>query len=409
MKKHLLGVVIAVGASCGCSVLLSASALALEPVTQIKQAVTDSSLNVNFRYRFEDVDQENFAKNALASTLKSRVTLQTGKLKGISALLEVDNVTALTNDLYNSTANGKTNYPVVADPEGTDINQALLRYESSDAATQLNAGRQRINLLNQRFLGSVGWRQNEQTLDGYRFQQNLPGHVSIDLSRYHNVNRIFGPVGIKADEKGEFVSLVGSWVPSDSQQLNLFGHDFAFDNAAVQSSKTLGVDYQGTLLQRATQKVQLHLAVANQQENGNSLVNFDHDYVRADINWMLAALKLEAGLEKLGGDGTTAFQTPLATLHAFNGYTDIFLNTPVKGLRDQWVGFSYPVHNCALAVQWHNFKSDVGNLDYGDELNLTATHNINKQFSAQLKLANYTADTFAKDTQKIWLTLSYTL
>ena len=41
---------------------------------------------------------------------------------------------------------------------------------------------------------------------------------------------------------------------------------------------------------------------------------------------------LTAGYEELGSDGgVAAFQTPLATLHAFNGWADLFLTTPGDG------------------------------------------------------------------------------
>jgi len=101
--------------------------------------------------------------------------LALGKAYGVSALLQVDNVSLVGNDNYNSTVNGKTDYSVVADPKGTDINQALLRYQN-DSGTTLSAGRQLVNQLNQRFLGGVGWRQNEQTLDGYRLQATNCSH-----------------------------------------------------------------------------------------------------------------------------------------------------------------------------------------------------------------------------------------
>ena len=47
---------------------------------------------------------------------------------------------------------------MVADPDGTEINQALLRYDHTKGNAVV--GRQRINLDNQRFIGSVAWRQN---------------------------------------------------------------------------------------------------------------------------------------------------------------------------------------------------------------------------------------------------------
>ena len=81
------------------------------------------------------------------------------------------------NELYNSTRNGITDRPVVADPTGTDVNQALILYRGIDS-TLIRAGRQRINLDNQRFVGAVGWRQNDQTYDGISLSNtSLPERV----------------------------------------------------------------------------------------------------------------------------------------------------------------------------------------------------------------------------------------
>ena len=51
-----------------------------------------------------------------------------------------------------------TNYPVVADPEGTDLNQFYVQY-AAPAGTTVRLGRQRIKLDTERFVGSVAWRQ----------------------------------------------------------------------------------------------------------------------------------------------------------------------------------------------------------------------------------------------------------
>ena len=141
------------------SVLTAPLAFAEQPVASgITKALADSKVNVSFRARYEGVQQDGIEGNAAALTLKSRMTVKTGAFNGFSTGVEVDNVTALVNN-YNSTRNGETEYPVVADPEGTDVNQAYLKY-SGDKLTTI-AGRQRILHNNQRFVGGVGWRQNE--------------------------------------------------------------------------------------------------------------------------------------------------------------------------------------------------------------------------------------------------------
>jgi hypothetical protein len=199
-------------------------------------------------------------------------------------------------------------------------------------------------------------------------------------------------------------------VPTKTQQLALFHHDYSFDHWAVRSSVTTGADYLGSFINTASQKLQLHLSLAKQTEGNNSPVNFSNNYSRADANWKVNAFNLEAGIEVLGGDGKTAVQTPLATLHVFNGFADMFLNTPLNGLQDKWVGAGYLLHgHCQLAAQYHQYDSDKGAMNYGDEINFTATHNISKQLQLLAKIARYSADEFAKDTNKLWLGVSYSL
>ena len=119
----------------------------------ITKALGDSKVNISLRARYEVVDQDDIDNNANALTLKSRLTLKTGAYSGLSLSLEVDDVTQIIDD-YNSTGNGKTNYPVIADPAGTDVNQAYLQYKNGKLTA--TAGRQRILHNNQRFVGGVG-------------------------------------------------------------------------------------------------------------------------------------------------------------------------------------------------------------------------------------------------------------
>jgi hypothetical protein len=373
---------------------------------QLKDAVKQSTVSAQFRYRLEYVEQDNALDDAIASTLRSRLTVNTGTVSGFSALVQLDNVSLLGNDNYNSTVNGKTVYSVVADPKGTDINQALLRY-SNDSGTTLSAGRQLVNQLNQRFLGGVGWRQNEQTLDGYRLQQKFSDHLSVDLGHYYNVNRVFGPKGGAADQHGSFNTALLQWQLTPAHQLAGFAYDFDFDNRAVRSSRTYGIDYQGKL--SAGPKLSWQLALAKQDDAHNAALSFSHHYHRLSLSWALYNLMLEAGQERLAGDGQSAFQTPLATLHAFSGFADMFLNTPNNGLRDNWLEAKTKLKDVAVTLAYHRFDSDAGSQTYGDEWNASAGYNLNKQLSALLKLAHYQADTLAIDTTKVWLMLSYQL
>ncbi|NQX90509.1 MAG: hypothetical protein HRT77_17880, partial [Halioglobus sp.] len=111
-------------------------------VTNFAELVSKGTAAVDFRYRYEQVDQDGFDDNAKGGTLRSRLTLTTAVLHNFSGQLEADNVSNVGPDDYNSTENGKTEYPVIADPQGTDLNQAWIQYKNDLVAAKL--GRQRI-------------------------------------------------------------------------------------------------------------------------------------------------------------------------------------------------------------------------------------------------------------------------
>lgn len=125
---------------------------AAEPATaatpDFYSVLTTGKAHLEFRYRLESVDQDPFSRDATASTLRSRLNYQTGELRGFSALVEADNVTVIgDDDAYNSTVNGVTTRPVIADPGYTEVNQAYLQYKSEAlrACSDASASRSTIN------------------------------------------------------------------------------------------------------------------------------------------------------------------------------------------------------------------------------------------------------------------------
>ena len=120
---------------------------------------------------------------------------------------------------------------------------------------------------------------------------------------------------------------------------------------------------------------------------------------------------MKGGLERLEGNGTVAVQTPLATLHAFNGWADKFLTTPANGLRDLYLDASYKVagkgalKGLLLRGAWHDYRSTRGDVAYGQEWNALASYPVDKTFTVSAKLARYEAKAFATDTTKAWFSV----
>jgi len=368
----------------------------------VQKALAEGKTNITLRYRYERVDQDNIDKTANASTLLTRLSYKSADLNGFFTVFEVDNVTAIGNENYNSTVNSQSQYPVVADPTDTDINQAYFGYKNKNLT--LSAGRQRINHNNQRFVGGVAWRQNEQTYDGYRAQYvNLNG-FNIDYSYVHNVNRIFGPNSGKSDLGGNLHLLNMKYTINKQHKVAGFAYELDFDTANALATRTIGASYDGKV---AIFKV--HASYAKQSETGDNPIDFSADYLAVELATKVSAVNLGIGYESLGSDNGKGFTTPLATLHKFQGFTDKFLGTPTQGVNDMYVKASGKVGKLGLAAIFHQLQSDVNSIDYGNEVNLIAKYPLADKVGLLVKYANYSADDFSVDTNKLWcmLTLKY--
>lgn len=370
---------------------------------ELSSAVKESKIDLSLRYRVEFVDQDSKDEDALASTLKSRLSITSGNVRNFSAKVEADNVSYIGNDNFNSTTNGNASHPVVADPDGTEINQAFLKY--TDELFSVTAGRQRINLDDQRFVGGVAWRQNEQTYDGYRLNATPIHNLSVDVSYVYNVNRIFGEDSNNSDFHGDVILTNGKYTLGKNHSVSAFYYSMEFDNAASASNNTLGLTYNGKVNVSGT-GLTLKAGYATQEDAGDNANNYDADYMVFDVMADLGKFTVGAGYELLGSDNGVGFQTPLATAHKFQGFSDQFLSTPGNGVEDMYVKGSTSVSGFKLSAAYHVFSADEGGADYGDEINLTAAYKVNKQISTLIKAASYNADDFGSDTNKIWFMVS---
>ncbi|NQD95645.1 hypothetical protein HP532_23600, partial [Pseudomonas sp. CrR25] len=353
MKLSLLSLAIA-------GTTFSHAAFAVEDFSNL---FTQGKLILDARYRYEHVDQDNALKHANAQTLRTRVGFQSGKWYGLSTLIEADNVSRLGDASYNSTRNGQSDYAVVADPDGSEINQALLRYDHTLGNAVL--GRQRINLDNQRFVGGVAWRQNEQTYDGVLGQLKPLDGLTLTYAYIDNINSIFGPGDNRFDTAANPANIEGHSHLANAQyvlmpQLTVTAYQYllGLDNlaGASQSSKTSGVRLNG-----AVAGVSYALEYAQQKDYADNPLELDSDYYLVELGYSLQGVTLKGGYEVLGGEdgpGNRAFQTPLATKHAFQGWADIFLLTPAAGVEDAYFGVTAPLLGGSLQAWYHDFRAE---------------------------------------------------
>jgi hypothetical protein len=165
---------------------------------QVADAFKEGSFDVAFRYRYEFVDEDStgpadpVTKNANASTLRTRLVYKTAPLFDTFLTVNMDDVRPFVSSDFNDTRNGKSQYPVVGDPKGTDLNLASLTYTGLEDG-KIVLGRQRIIRENSRFVGNVGWRQNEQTYDSVSIDYAFTEKFQAFYGYVDRVKRIFGP------------------------------------------------------------------------------------------------------------------------------------------------------------------------------------------------------------------------
>ena len=390
------------------AVLAAAFAItAPEPaLAGLLESARDTKPTFDVRYRMETVEQTGMENTANASTARARLSWIVASTDGFSVGLEGDYVFVVGEERYNSTNNGLTEFPVVADPTGLDLNQAYLRYR--DGSLTVTMGRQRILHAGQRMVGGVAWRQNEQTYDALRVQSSHE-RARVDYSYVVNVNRIFGP-----DDGAQPANWEGSShlfrlevKPAEGHAFGSFVYllDFENDNGPANANTTYGIDYSASF-----GAFGLSASIAQQSDWADNPRSYDAAHYSMEARLKREPVTYTAGFEVLGGDdGAAAFRTPMATLHKFQGWADKFLATPPAGVKDFYLKAATKIGPAALGIALHEFRAAEGGADYGREVDLSVSCPLGAKLGLLFKFARYNAGEHATDTTKAWLVVTYRL
>jgi hypothetical protein len=387
----------------------AAATQAAEPAA-VLGAIEAGKPILDFRLRYAGVEQSGLAEDASALTLRTALGWETGAYRGWKALIEFEDVRALVED-YNSTVNGKTGFPIEADPEVTELNRAQLSWTNGDGLTA-TAGRQRIVLDDHRFVGNVGWRQEEQTLDAARLDW-AKGRFALTYAYVWGVERVFAE---EADFDSASHLVNASYKVSDALKLTGFAYVLDVDEAAALSTATWGAAASGAVALGAY-KLSYGGVIATQSDTADNPADLELAYYRGDLGLARGPVSLAAGYEVLEGDGAVGFSTPLATLHAFQGWADVFLTTPATGIEDlaltakfapTWSGGI--VSNPALTLVWRDFEAETTGADLGSEIDAQLTARLAPKVTGVLKLADYDGPSGGPaDRTKVWVGLQFTL
>ena len=382
----------------------------------LPNAIKEGKVNVNSLLRWEYADQESFGggadpRESNAFTFRNRVGFTTGSFSNFKSQIEFEDVTIIGNeDNYNQAGlnpAGATR-TVIADPEGTEINQAWLAYENWNTVAKF--GRQKIVLDGSRFIGDVIWRQNQQTYDAFSLSNTGLTDTSLFYAYASNVNRIFGDDHPAGDFSSDIHIFNGSY--SGLKYGKLTGYTYLTDlnDAAALSNATYGASFVGSAPVTDTMAATYHAEYAYQTDYQNSPLDYNANYYHLSLGAKHKKINYGVGYEVLGSDGgAKGFVTPLATLHKFNGWADAFLATPADGLEDlyAWLGVTLP-GSIPFKFVYHNFEGESSGADYGHEYNVIATKKLSQHFSLLTKFAHYEAgDAGRAGRTRFWLQLAF--
>jgi len=373
--------------------------------------LTDGSLLLNARYRYEGVHQKGFARDAEAHTFRFRAGYQTAKVANFQALIEIEATGSLSSS-FNDTVNGHTAYPVVPDPNNFELNRLQILYTGLPA-TAVTLGRQEINLDDQRFVGAVAFRQNEQTFDAVRIDNSTVPGLTLTYIYVNRVNRVFGERSTQGHFGGDMHLMNAAYDLKPLGKLTGYAYLLALDSAPALSTQTYGASLSGQQAFGDDMSFTYRAEAATQHPYASNPAHFGLTYLRGELGLASGIWSAQGGVEYLEGNGTSGFSTPLATLHKFQGFADVFLTTPRSGITDLYgkadiakKGLALgPITGASLTGWYHDFQNPHGG-SLGSEFDIGAAVDLGPHVSTSLTYASYSGVPGYASRDKIWLEIN---
>ncbi len=364
--------------------------------------------SLSSRLRYEYGDQSSL-DDSHAGTIRNRVGVLSKEFYGFQAFAEYEGTLAVDRDSYRAASvHGPASKTIIADPESHELNQLWVS-QKNDFFT-LKAGRQVIKLDGDRFIGDVGWRQNQQTYDAARFTFAPATDLSVDYTYVNRVNRIFGSqveFAPQTDFEGNSHLVNASYKGLPFGTLTTYAYFLDLGNEAgdIQSNNTYGVSLAGPLFEEAS----YYAEYAYQTDAFDSPLDYGTSYAHGSVSSpIVAGFKGTVGFEYLGSDNGCSFRTPLATGHKFNGFADRFLTTPAGGLSDAYVsvGTKLPWDINATVFYHHFWDADVDTA-FGQEVDLVLAKSLGNGFSAMIKGAMFAGQGSQPDVNRAIFQIEY--
>ena len=373
---------------CGAGGLTVPDAVAREP---------DHQSNVSLRLRYGLAESGPVAGKTASAAFTWH--LNSVWSEQLSSRLELNHVHTAFDDDYND-GREMNDQPVIPDVASTELKQLALAWD--DGVNRLLLGRQRLELDGQRFIGSNNFWQNDQTLDALSYRRAWMFSSAVRYSYVHRAHRIFATNGVarrnsdnsrnayrlqpgQHDHNSHLLHLsLKDW---DYQDISLFYYDIEIDQQPLLGNRTVGGRYQyerrwGGLKPSLT----LSLADQTRPDSGQSV---HIPYYLLQLQLAAPSRAVAVRHEVLGSRKGLGLVTPLADLHAFQGWADAFNGQPGTGIRDTSIKLLWRDTPLRLDLRQHWFERDADGAFLGRETDLDVLLKINRQQRLLLRYARF--------------------
>ncbi len=302
----------------------------------------------------------------------------------------------------------------------TALNRLQLTYAANIASPmpdtqdlRIGIGRQRVAFGDQRFVGNVAWRQHEQTLDGITLNNtSIPG-LNLNYAYVTRVNRVFGPdspIGT-FDSHSHLFNAAYRGLPY--VRLEAFAYLLDLRQSAAQSTETFGFRADGTIPLGSGVNGILNGGYSWQGAYAKNPNSVDLSYYVGEAGFGYKGATALIGYEVLEGNGIAGFSTPLATLHIFQGWADVFLTTPANGIKDFYAKAAYtlPVPplftNVTATAFYHDFSAERISGSFGHEWDVQVEGAVDTHVTVGAKFAAFQGGSLYPDKNVGWLYVGY--
>lgn len=347
-------------------------------------------LALQLRPRFTYIEQSNKPERAQALNTRTVLGLRVGPVDDFGFTAQAINVSwAEPKRATNQPGDRLSRYPLVGDPDITDINALHLDY-SGLPDTRVRVGRQAIALDNERFVGTADVRQLPMLFDAVAVRNTSWPNLEMFGAHLWAVRTFFG------DRYGSNTQLLNvRWQPEHGPAIGVYGYFQDQPRIQIQSAfadnsnRIVGTRIEGTLNDLARVNWYYTAEAAQQRPHADGDMRIRSNYHRLAFGPSYRAHTLQLTYERLGSNkGLYGMQMPLS-FNTMQGWAYEFFNTPRQGLRDRSIAMAADFGPLNVRAKFHRFKADFGGLDFGSEWDVAFSYRISPSLTTRWVYADY--------------------